>query len=267
LAKFKIQMRGRVYSRWPEEKKDDEIELARCLFRRGDSEFQFTVETYVDAISKDDAENLGRERCIIATDLFSFLIGDRPNQNAANLDLTQISRWSLDDEDRTKTCSLNYNMACSIVNPVPLSKEQFDAINLAENAIHEFKDESNSLLRSIRWRALGQQDFEDKLDRFTKLYISLETLAGNENKIPKILHEIYPDADIDKLREFNNTLKEVRSVIFHEGARQQEEIGRLMKKPKKVDFNVCLDLLERVLFDMLRHKLNLPQKYLLKKYL
>jgi len=260
-------MRGRIYSRWPEDKKDDEIELARCLFRRGDSELQFTVETVVGTMNEVDAENLGRERCIIATDLFSFLIGDRPNHNVANLDLTQISRWSLDDDARTKTCSQNYNVACSVVNTAPLSKEQFDAIGLAENAFREFDGESNSLLRSIRWRALGQQDFEDKLDRFTKLYISLETLAGNENKIPKILHEIYPDADINKLREFNNTLKEVRSVIFHKGARQQEEIETLMKTPRKIDFDVCLDLLERVLFDMLRYKLNLPQTYLLKKYL
>ena len=90
LSEFKIEMRGGMCFRWPEEKKSEQIPLARCSLRRGDSEFQFIVETVIDAIDEDEARKLGRERCMIAADLFSFLIGEGSNQNQANLDLTQI---------------------------------------------------------------------------------------------------------------------------------------------------------------------------------
>ncbi len=260
-------MLGRICFRWPEEKKSEQIPLARCTFRMGDSEFQFIVETIIDAIDENDARKLGRERCMIAAYLFSFLIGEGSNQNQANLDLTQIGIWPLVSPLKFKTYEKNFTMDCIIVNPLPLSKEQLDAINSAEKAINEFKDESNNLLRSIRWRALGQQDVEDKIDKYIKLFISLEVLVVKENKIAPILSKLYPEADMGKLREIVNDLAEVRGVIQHAGARRQDEIESLKKRSKELDFDVCLDKLERLLIDLLRDKLTLPPKRLLNKYL
>ncbi len=60
MPKFNVEMRGGMCFRWPEGKKNDKIPLARCLFRRGDSEFQFVIETILDAITEDKARKLGR---------------------------------------------------------------------------------------------------------------------------------------------------------------------------------------------------------------
>lgn len=267
LSEFKIEMRGGMCFRWPEEKKSEQIPLARCSLRRGDSEFQFIVETVIDAIDEDEARKLGRERCMIAADLFSFLIGEGSNQNQANLDLTQIGIWPLMPVSEFKTYEKSYAIDCIIANPSPLSKEQLDAINSAEKAINEFEDESNNLLRSIRWRALGQQDAGEKIDKYIKLFISLEVLVVKENKIAPILSNLYPEADIGKLREIVNDLAEVRGVIQHAGARRQDEIEGLKKRSKELDFDVCLDQLERLLIDLLRDKLTLPPKRLLSRYL
>lgn len=242
-------MIGSLNRMWP---KGKEIHLNGCKFSQRSDVYEFNVETEVKADNIEDVRLLAKNRCNDSINLLSFSIGE-----IISLDDLKVTI----KEKRTNITHAQVNLPCIIRiknNSCITSKHLFE-IEKVEKYILNIKEEYQEILkRSMHWWILGKKE-SDTVDRFIKLWISLEILVegkGNKliKKVKNELTKIYPNINEENINIVIGRVYGIRADIVHEGLRDPQKVSEYTKQ------------LEAILEDILSFKLKTNFQSYSKKY-
>lgn len=241
-------MLGSLDSQWP---KDNKIKLLGCKFSQRSNVHEFSVETEVKADDIDDARLLAKNKCSDSVNILSFFVGK------ISLDIHKVTI----KEKGVNMTHAQVDIPCVLTinnNSCITSKQLFD-IEKVENYMLSIKEESQEVLkRSMHWWVLGKKE-SDTIDRFIKLWISLEILVegkGNKlvKKVKKELIKIYPSINEENINIVIGRVYGIRADIVHEGLRDPQKVSEYTKQ------------LETILEDILSFKLGTNFQSYSKKY-
>jgi len=249
---FEVEFSGYLYSKWPLSKG---IELADCCFTSGREDRQFTVHTEIDAQNEEQARKNGLESCFDAVHLLEFCIGE-----SVYLDERQYRIRTKESEVTTGGKAFSINAL--LVKDSPLIEEQLKKVEMAQNTLKSEQDpeRKKSLLRAIRWQALGRRETKSQVDRFIKFWIALEILVeGKGEKLVKKVTDklliLYPSCRKEKIRYIVKRICGVRGAIVHSGVLKPQSVEEKLKQ------------LEAILNDLLGQRLGLSFKAFAQQYL
>jgi len=243
-------MQGSLYRNWPENK---EIFLLECLFKQGEGDRDFIIQTKIKADNEEQARIFGRKNCHDAVNFLEFCIGEQ-------VDLDRNKEEISKKGDDTKHGLVAFRIIGTIISNSPLTKEQLIEIDKAQNNIMNTGTEDQLILiKSIHWWALGKRE-SDNIDRFIKLWIALEILVEGKGdklvkKVKKKLIKLYPSYDEEKIRQLVGRVYGMRGDIIHKGFREPLEVIKHVQH------------LEATLEDLLSLRLKMKFKELTEEYL
>ena len=252
MSIFEVKISGKLYRHWPNE---ENFNLIDCHFADGNSIREFYINTEVEAIGKDDAKDHGLHKCLAAFRLFKFCIDEQVELDCSHI---IVKEKGLSISTHTKTFKTN----AILVKDEPLTAEQLEAIHKVETMFETEKDdEKKEILKcAIHWFELGKLETQSKIDRFIKFWIALEVLVEGRgskvvSKIETKLTPLYPNIfNNQKNSETLGRMYGVRANIVHYGLREPAELDK------------SLELLESIMFDLLREQFGFNSKYLAKKF-
>jgi hypothetical protein len=248
---FRVTMGGNLLRPWPS---GEEIQMFSCVFTKGNGPRDFEVRAEITSSTEEEAQRLGREQCSDAADLLEFCL-----EEPVNLNLNEISIKPQDVPYATGFSDMRMNL--SAVSAIPLSEEQLSAVRLAEDKFQSNGSiEREILTKVVHWHASGRREVRDRIDRFIKLWISLEVLVNGKGKqvkakIENQLAPVYDKTARNKLGELAGRLYGFRGKLVHKGIRHPEELRERLAE------------LEDILDDLLRARLGLRFKGMVGKRL